>query len=145
MLRNIWEEDADIEIFEALRQIADRHNLKQTPWARASWPDRKDNPQSRISELKRIVNTMKEKGVSQEEASIIVKRRCTWEKVFALSGGMMKELGERLTRKELLEIRKSLKSKDARMIFDWLILDENGKESLLRVSDAIVDATVPKS
>lgn len=80
---------ADIRLFEVLYREARAHGITLTDWARAAWPDAKRNQQPRISELKRISDLVRG-GMTQEAASVKVKRSCTILKIAALEAGLMR-------------------------------------------------------
>lgn len=136
--------DGDIEIFESLLSIAERHNISQTAWAKAAWPKYRGNAQTRISELRRISDTMKSRGVSQAEACKMVKRKCTYAKLLALHKGLVKMIGKDISHKEFAKLMKSTKKLDTKLFFALNHADDETKQQILSILVPLIEAKATK-
>jgi hypothetical protein len=133
--------DASIEIFEHLVEVAERYNVSQTAWAKSAWPKYKDNPQTRISELRRVSDVMRTKGISQAEASKIVKRRCTHSKILALIKGLVKMIPAEARREYFKSVLKDPNvSTDEKLMHLIVASGAKTKEQVLGIWEALAIA-----
>jgi len=82
----------NIRLFTRLEQLAKDNGVSDVDWCRAAWPESKSNPGARVTELRKIVQIMREQGVSQHEAQRIAKRKFTFNKAFHLIKGILQLL-----------------------------------------------------
>lgn len=123
---------ADVEIslklFNNLADLAERHGVTDTQWAKAAWPKAKGNTQSRIAEIRQIGRVMAQQKLTQAEASTRIKRRFTLPKFRALTKGLVRLVGSETVSKELITKLSDLDLSDRLHVAAELFTEEELKK-----------------
>lgn len=124
-----------IEIFNVLDKIRERNKIKDGEWAK-NIDSEKLYPQSRISELRRVNNLT----LLGESTTDTVGRAFSVQKCLLLTRSLMKIVGERVVRKELLKVLETVKDKKERMMLLILLLPEKTEDQILLYLESVVNS-----
>jgi len=120
----------NIEVFEAMDTILEKHGRTATEWAEASW----DNPKlsSRISELRFRVQ-MNRSGQTPNIGRAFSVKKCA-----SLINGLQKLLGDEVVKKEIKKLLDKAKDSTERMILMILSLPKKDKGRIEKIMEALI-------
>ena len=120
----------NIEVFDGLNAILNKHGRTATEWAQASW----DNPKlsSRISEL-RFRADMNRAGQSPKNNRAFSTKKCA-----ALINGLQILLGDEVVKKELKRLLDKAKDSTERMILMILSIPRKDKKRVEQIMKALI-------
>lgn len=131
--------DADIKEFEEYSKIAEGNGITDVRWAKAS-----HLPQPRLAELRRIARLMAQ-GLTQQQATLEVKRGCTVAKLFKLYQGLCRLLGGDYMAKQLERLVKETKDPQQKIALLAKRLPKGSYEHVLKTMwNAIREAEAGK-
>ena len=120
----------NIEVFDAMNAILEKHGKTATEWAEASW----DNPKlsSRISEL-RFRAQMNRAGQSPNIGRAFSVKKCA-----SLIKGLQKLLGDEVVKKEIKRLLDKAKDSTERMILMILSVPKKDRNRIEKIMGALI-------